>query len=71
MSGRSGATTGRQLRIIRGTEEVTGTLKGRDESLSPMTTGEMAQAWILEAENGTEHRFGSSDGWELYGELDA
>ena len=62
---------GRRLRVIRGTKEHTGTLKGREEALSPMTSGEMAQAWILELESGGEHRFVPSDEWELYAELDA
>jgi hypothetical protein len=57
---------GRHLRIIRGTEDITDKMKGRDQDLSPMESGEPAQAWVLVTEAGTERRYVPNDDWELY-----
>ena len=47
---------GKQLRVIRGTDEVSGTLVWRDEALSPKENGELARTWVIVNE-GREFRF--------------
>jgi hypothetical protein len=59
---------GKRLRIIRGTDEITGTMKGRDDALSPMKSGEMAKAWLLSTDDGGLYGFVPSDGWDIYEE---
>ena len=59
---------GKRLRIIRGTDEITGTMKGRDHALSPMKSGEMAKAWLLSTDDGGQYGFVPSDGWDIYEE---
>ena len=59
---------GKRLRIIRGTTEVAGTMKGHDAALFPMLRGERAKPWVLTTEDGTDVKFVASDGWELYEE---
>jgi hypothetical protein len=54
------------MRIIRGTDEVVGTLEGQDDRPSPLQSGELAKAWILHSDDRTQHRFVPSDGWDIY-----
>jgi len=58
---------GKRLRVIRGTDEMSGTLVWRDDGLSPKENGELARAWVLVNE-GLEFRFFPSDGWDVYQE---
>jgi hypothetical protein len=59
---------GKQLRVIRGTDEIAGTMIGRDEALSLMQSGETGKAWRLVTGAGDQHAFIPSDGWEVYEE---
>jgi len=59
---------GKRLRVIRGTDEMSGTLVWRDEGLSPKENGELARASVLVLHDGLEFRFVPSDGWDVYQE---
>ena len=59
---------GKHLRIIRGTDEITGTMTGQDHELLAMKNGEMAKAWLLLTDDGDQYRFVPSDDWDVYEE---
>ena len=56
----------KKLRIIRGTDELVGTLKGQDAEPSPLKSGELTKAWVLDTDGGALHRFVPSDDWDIY-----
>ena len=57
---------GKKLRTIRGTDELEGTLKGQEKVPLPLQSGEPANHWVLDTEDGAQHRFVPSDGWDIY-----